>query len=302
VILIVSVPGLAGAETESGTETLERGEFLAVEVDFTEGKSCRVSFSLSVSEGPAIDVYFVTQEHFAAYERDVNFQYIIPLSPQGTRDIEMSEITRVNDVYFLVFDNTDWGTSPPADPTSARVTFDYEVTIDINEGGGIGSLLLWIVVIIVTGCIVASVVVLRAVRGRPHRAQGHRPAMGAGPPHPPSPQGMHGTHPQHPQRPTGPPAARGPAPPAPPAHRAAPGGPLGRPDMWVDLGDPQDTVPPDAGGTGGARAFEPLEVGPLERPRGTAPGTAGGPRTCARCGHGLPPGGDSCIVCGTRAP
>jgi hypothetical protein len=156
-VLLASTPALAGEE--KGTDTLEFLEYVDVMIDNTDGKTMRVHYSVEVTAGVNVNVYFMDKEGYDDYKDPLvmNLSYYPGHSVLDTKGAERTFTWSEEGEFYLVIDNTGFSSMDTA-------TVDYDVTW--SSGGFLGfPWWCWVVLIIVIISLLGLGFLFR--RGRP---------------------------------------------------------------------------------------------------------------------------------------
>lgn len=131
---VIVVAGTASGEREEGDDVLVQGEHLAVAIELAEGEEVEIRIFVVVSDGPLIDVFWMSEEGYEDYQYDQDFDHYVDYTIVGTKETDKTFTWDGEGVYFVVFDNTASETVPPADPAFANATIRYVVTWGPVEG------------------------------------------------------------------------------------------------------------------------------------------------------------------------
>ena len=130
-LLVVSsllVAGSAVGEREEGDDVLVAGEHLALSIELEEGEEIEVRIFVAVTDGPKIDVFWMSAEGYDDYRYDQDFNHYVDYSVVNTRNVDKTFTWDGEGTYFVVIDNTASETVPPADPEFSNATLHYVVT------------------------------------------------------------------------------------------------------------------------------------------------------------------------------
>jgi hypothetical protein len=141
IMTVIIVFGLVFVQNTANAEikqtNIVQDYYVYVPISFTSGDSLTISYTMQVTQGPYIDVFFVDAVNFQYYKDKQEFYYNAGLSDEYTRYTSKElTITSIGD-YYLIFDNTDIGQAKPSndDPT-AFVTYNVTaVPHSPNESG-----------------------------------------------------------------------------------------------------------------------------------------------------------------------
>lgn len=103
--------------------TLPPEEYRAVEFEMQTERS--VSFGISGGDGAKLDVFFLPDEEFAAYERGDDFEYRYTSGLGVSGGVAEDENVPAGE-YVVVFDNTDRGEAVPSQQINCRATVSLE--------------------------------------------------------------------------------------------------------------------------------------------------------------------------------
>lgn len=129
VLGLVLLSGTASAAKRSGSESVDHGDYFSVKIEFTGGELMDADYTVTVTGGPNVDVYFMDGDSFADFEANDTFVYDITMSELNTRSAEGSTTLLFFDTYYLVVDNSDRGTVPSSNDSA---TFDWELNTKKN--------------------------------------------------------------------------------------------------------------------------------------------------------------------------
>lgn len=129
VLGLVLLSGNATAGKRSGSESLDTNDYFSVKIEFTVGELMDASYTVTVTAGPNVDVYFMDADNFVLFEADGAFGYDITMTELNTRSATGSTTLLLFDTYYLVVDNSDRGTVPSSNET---VSFDWELNTKKN--------------------------------------------------------------------------------------------------------------------------------------------------------------------------
>ena len=135
VVASVLLAGTASAGREEGDDVLVAGEHMALPIELEEGEKVEVRIFVAVTDGPPIDVFWMSQEGYDDYRYSEAFNHYVDYSVIGTRNVDRTFDWDGEGTYFVVVDNTASETTPPADPDMANASFRYVVTWGPPEDG-----------------------------------------------------------------------------------------------------------------------------------------------------------------------
>ena len=130
VLVLVVPPEMTSAAGESGTNTLERGEYQIFPYGYTSYFDLKVSYYVEVTLGPKIDVFVTNEDGYQQFlSSNPEFIHYPDASSLNVYMAEKEATFPENDKYYIIIDNSDRGTDPPSE--GAQVTYRY--TIEFNE-------------------------------------------------------------------------------------------------------------------------------------------------------------------------
>ncbi len=132
-VLVLVLAGAANATKEEGNETLEVGDHIAIEVENSGDGDIDVRYFVAVTEGPAIDIFFMDEESYTAYVNEADFDYFVEYSTLDTTFVDKTFVWDELGVFYVVIDNTASGTLPPEPPEERNATLRYIVTWEEAE-------------------------------------------------------------------------------------------------------------------------------------------------------------------------
>jgi len=135
-IFVVSACGILTRDLGEGVKTLHEDEWGSVEIDLV--RTTAVQVELTLSSGPAIDVYMLSEVDMNRWRTLVSknqlsltegWKFYKHLSFEGLSVSYTSEWVKVDKgKYFLLFDNTDFGaTMPPMNMHDDVAVVEYTV-------------------------------------------------------------------------------------------------------------------------------------------------------------------------------
>jgi hypothetical protein len=273
------------AVSDGGTIDLHEDFYWSYEIDFDEGDTMDVTYTMTVTDGPNIDVFFVDHVNFLKYENDEEFSYKVSLSDLDTSYAAGTTILFTQGTYHLIFDNTDVETMPPINMVDdvAEITWTLNTEIDelleeVEEAFDFCVTGIIIGVIAVVLVIIIIIFLLVKKKGRAVEA----------PPAYPQPPVVPGQPPMAPpgQPPMAPP---GQPPMAPPAQPPTPPPPEGPPAEPAPMAEPAPETPPPPEAVEEAAPEEPVAEGMEE----AAPSLF-----CTSCGQAFTADDKFCPKCG----
>ncbi|MCK5291246.1 MAG: hypothetical protein KAR39_04410 [Thermoplasmata archaeon] len=186
-LVMAMIGGTTNVLAESGTDTIHEDYYKAHSISFTSGESIEIWYTMRVTDGPNIDIYFVDSDNYRYYKDGRSFDYHVKMSEEGT-SYESNDITLYeHDTYYLIFDNTNVGTDPPwnfhDDVAYVTWTIDYDIdygTIwDSDDNGdsssGLLILLGMIALIVIVVIVVVGVAVAVGKKSQPPQQQQYPP-------------------------------------------------------------------------------------------------------------------------------
>jgi hypothetical protein len=130
-MLLVAVLLLAGSsagERKEGDEVLVADEHLAIPISLEKGEDLEIRIFVAVTDGPKIDVFWMTEEAYEEYQFGDEFDHYVDYSVIGSRSVDTTFEWDGEGTYFVIIDNTARETVPPADPDFSNATLHYVVT------------------------------------------------------------------------------------------------------------------------------------------------------------------------------
>ncbi len=104
-LLLVAVPVQAGEA--SGEETLDLIDYhIDIEIDNTDGDSLSSAYDVEVTEGVAVNVYFVDQQGYEDYIALINFSYFVSYSVLNTKDADKEWTWNDEGIFYVIIDTT----------------------------------------------------------------------------------------------------------------------------------------------------------------------------------------------------
>ncbi len=141
--------GSSAAERKEGEEVLVQGEHLAIQIELEKGEEVEVRIFIAVTDGPLIDVFWMTEAGYDNYQFDQDFDHYVDYSIIGTREADKTFKWDGEGTYFVVLDNTASETVPPADPEFANATVHYVVTWGPVEGSSFRDYVVYAIIAII---------------------------------------------------------------------------------------------------------------------------------------------------------
>jgi hypothetical protein len=127
--------GNVAGERKEGDDVLVAGEHLAFSIEVGEGEEVEVRIFVAVTDGPKIDVFWMSEEGYDDYQYDQDFNHYVDYSVISTRNVDTTFTWDDEGTYFAVIDNTASETVPPADPELSNATLHYVITWHQAEEG-----------------------------------------------------------------------------------------------------------------------------------------------------------------------
>lgn len=124
-LVLTIVAGSVQAGEDSGTETLEFLEHVAVEIDATDDTSTRMTWDIKVTDGVPVNVFFMPEEGYDDYVDPLKweFSYYPAHSKNNTDSFKKTVVLNDDIVYYLVIENTGYSSMDTS-------TVVYDVTWD----------------------------------------------------------------------------------------------------------------------------------------------------------------------------
>jgi len=154
---------------DSGTDTIHEDYYVAHSISFHSGSSIDISYTMEVTSGPNIDVFFIDSQNYVYLQDGRSFDYYVAMSDLNTM-YASNDITLIEyDTYYLIFDNTDVETNPPFNFVDDVAYVSYNIDTEIyypstfgDTSGTDGLNWLWIlipliIIIVVVVAVVAAV-------------------------------------------------------------------------------------------------------------------------------------------------
>lgn len=108
----------------SDTRQIPEDEWYAIEFDISQPST--IQYQFTVREGPEIDVYLFSADEYQSYSDGERARFFGDGSVEEDVGGE-AEITVESGEYRLVFDNTDFGSDPPANLDDDVAEVEFEV-------------------------------------------------------------------------------------------------------------------------------------------------------------------------------
>lgn len=132
-VTMVIVSGTAVAERREGNETLVADEHLAIPIELAKGEEIEIRIFVAVTDGPKIDVFWMTAKAYDEYQNDDEFDHFVDYSIIGTKSVDERFSWDGEGTFFVVLDNTASQTPPPVDPEFSNATLTYVITWKATE-------------------------------------------------------------------------------------------------------------------------------------------------------------------------
>lgn len=132
-VTMVIVAGTAVAERKEGDRTLVAGEHMAIQIELAKGEEIEIRIFVAVTDGPKIDVFWMTAEAYDEYLTEDDFDHYVDYSIVGTRNVDKRFSWDGEGTFFVVIDNTVSQTPPPVDPEFSNATLTYVITWEATE-------------------------------------------------------------------------------------------------------------------------------------------------------------------------
>ena len=129
-LMIMALP--MNAEAESGTDTIQEDYYKAHSVSFFDGDSIEISYTMEVTDGPNIDVFFLDSDNYQYMQDGQEFEYSVVGSDLNTRYTTKTITLYEHDTYYIVFDNTDIETDPPWNMVDDTAYVSWTIDSDIT--------------------------------------------------------------------------------------------------------------------------------------------------------------------------
>ena len=171
--ICASVFPTTAADSDSGTETILSGHYMALPIDTSA--VIQISYSIQVVSGPNIDVILTDGSGYSQYtSNSLSFQYL----PQGSRLNTRSASANVEvdtGRWYLIIDNTNAGS---AVPSGQSVIVDYGVSTSlagISTGDGSYISIGAVIAIVATLVIIVIVIVVAYLVSKKRRTKSIQP-------------------------------------------------------------------------------------------------------------------------------
>ncbi|UCC93436.1 MAG: hypothetical protein JSW25_01865 [Thermoplasmata archaeon] len=134
-VAVLLVAGSSTAERQEGDEVLVADEHKAISITLERGEVVEVRIFVAVTDGPKIDVFWMTEAAYENYQFGTEFDHYVDYSVIGSRNVDTTFEWDGEGTYFVIIDNTARETVPPADPEFSNATLHYVVQWGPVEGG-----------------------------------------------------------------------------------------------------------------------------------------------------------------------
>jgi len=132
-VTMVIVGSTAVAERREGNDTLVADEHLAIPIELAKGEEIEIRIFVVVTDGPKIDVFWMTAKAYDEYKNDDEFNLFGDYSIIGTKSVDKRFSWDGEGTFFVVLDNTARETPPPVDPEFSNATLKYIITWEATE-------------------------------------------------------------------------------------------------------------------------------------------------------------------------
>ncbi|UCC92716.1 MAG: hypothetical protein JSW25_08640 [Thermoplasmata archaeon] len=123
-LLVAAMLLLAGfslAGKDSGTETLDTGDHVAVTIPNGDGDALEVTVDIKVTSGPNVDAYFLDEENYEAYQAGEEFDSYEGYSEDDIDEFDTSFVFATKGKFFVVIEST-------ATEANQTTTVEYKVS------------------------------------------------------------------------------------------------------------------------------------------------------------------------------
>ena len=155
-VIALILPGFVMAESDSGTDVIEKDYLTAHSLSFLYGDSITITYTVNVTLGPNIDVFVVDSENYLKMSKDEHFEYYGDYSKVNTTHTNQTMTFTDFNTYYLVLDNTIFETYPSKNMVYNSSTVKWTLNWDIEEsesGNVCSSVMLLTMSIILIGLI-----------------------------------------------------------------------------------------------------------------------------------------------------
>jgi len=129
----------------SGSRDVHEGYYLYWHFTVSGASEPKLEYTIVVSDGPAIDVFVMTEEGYYHYRNGESFLYYTAASVQNTYYASISWYIPGDGTYYIVVDNTDAGEAqPPWNGVDDVANVEYDIALyeyvesDGSSGGSSG--------------------------------------------------------------------------------------------------------------------------------------------------------------------
>lgn len=134
-VVVAAAP--AGAQSQSDSVKIDPGEHSAIEIDFRDGPTKDVSYDVTVTEGPNIDVMVLDNANYQKYSDGESFSYVADWSDLDTGDTDATFRLERHGTWWVVLDHTSQpedGASPAAiGAESVTARYSLEATTNVTD-------------------------------------------------------------------------------------------------------------------------------------------------------------------------
>jgi hypothetical protein len=142
---------------ENGSESIMDGHSTSHLISFDSGNSIKVSYTVSVTSGQNIDIFFMDSANYSLYWRNNTFSYDKDNSVLDTKYARREFTLDNHGKYYLVFDNTDAGTPVLFHGPDSTVEVSYDIQTEVKyKSEGFSS----DTIAVITGLFVAFIAVI----------------------------------------------------------------------------------------------------------------------------------------------
>ena len=160
-LLVLLVAGPTGAGREDDTKVIEAGDHLDILIDNSGDGDLDVRYYVVVSEGPAIDVLWLSEVEYDKYVAEEVFELYQDYSVLNTSNVDKSFLWDENGKFYLVIDNTDQGTMPNDESATVRYVVNWT---PVEESDWLRSTGLFLIAFFLT--LFAVIIIITWIRGR----------------------------------------------------------------------------------------------------------------------------------------
>lgn len=143
------------ASSTSGAQSINENKYWTVSISISGNGY--LSYTIEVTSGPNVDIILFNETNYAQYSAGEQPQYLVGGSELDISYVEKRDVALSNGTYYLVVDNTDFGSArPPMNGDPAIINYNIEYFSTSKEISNFFVGLLCIVVITVIVIIVVS--------------------------------------------------------------------------------------------------------------------------------------------------